>query len=29
MVREGLVVDFIQKPFDNQDLRDRVKKALG
>lgn len=29
MFKEGLVVDFVQKPFDNSDLLRRVKKALG
>ncbi|MDD5111849.1 MAG: response regulator [Candidatus Altiarchaeota archaeon] len=29
MVSEGIVADFIQKPFDNADLLKRVKKALG
>ncbi|VVB54054.1 Regulator of RpoS [uncultured archaeon] len=29
MIKEGVIVDFIQKPFDNDDLLKRVKTALG
>ncbi|MCX6695848.1 MAG: hypothetical protein NTU61_06090, partial [Candidatus Altiarchaeota archaeon] len=29
MIAGGLVVDVIQKPFDNEDLVTRIKKLLG